>query len=149
MIWALSQSGPRNPGKGDPVTYNRTETRYSEYGTGDFPDVFTERSITMREIKLTNDNYEEEVTNAQVPVLIDFSAAWCGPCRALAPLVAEIAEEYDGRVKVCTVDIDEQPGLASSFGIMNVPTLVVMKNGKISRRSVGLVSRSRIRSMLG
>ena len=103
----------------------------------------------MREIKLTNDNYEEEVTNAQVPVLIDFSAAWCGPCRALAPLVAEIAEEYDGRVKVCTVDIDEQPGLASSFGIMNVPTLVVMKNGKISRRSVGLVSRSRIRSMLG
>lgn len=102
----------------------------------------------MSEINLTNDNYEAEVTNSQLPVLIDFSAAWCGPCRALAPLVAEIAEDYDGRVKVCTVDIDEQPRLASAFSIMNVPTLVAMKDGKVVSRSIGLVPKSRILNML-
>jgi len=76
-------------------------------------------------------NFESEVLKSSVPVLIDFSATWCQPCRALAPLVDQLAGEYEGRVKVTAVDIDESPGTAQKYGIRGVPTLIMIKDGQI------------------
>ncbi|MBE6718406.1 MAG: thioredoxin [Ruminococcaceae bacterium] len=98
----------------------------------------------MAVITITKENYEEEVINSSVPVLLDFWASWCGPCRMLSPIVDEIAEEVEGKVKVGKINVDEQPELAKEFGIMSIPTLVVMKNGEISSREVGLRSKQAI-----
>lgn len=92
----------------------------------------------MAVITITKENYEEEVIKSSVPVLLDFWAAWCGPCRMLSPIVDEIADELEGSVKVGKINVDEQPELAKEFGIMSIPTLVVMKNGEIFSREVGL-----------
>ena len=81
----------------------------------------------MAEINLTTDQFEQEVLKADVPVLLDFWAPWCGPCRMLAPTVEEIAEEYDGRAKVCKVNVDEEEELAIRFGIASIPTLLVFR----------------------
>ena len=87
--------------------------------------------------EINDDNFENEVMKADLPVLVDFSAAWCGPCKVLAPVVEEIAGDFEGRLKVVKVDIDTAQETASKFGIMSVPTLMVFRKGKEVGRTVG------------
>ena len=100
----------------------------------------------MSVITITNENFNEEVINSAKPVLLDFWASWCGPCRMVAPIVDEIAEER-GDIKVGKVNVDEQPELASKFGVMSIPTLVVMENGKIKNQVVGARPKNQIEAM--
>lgn len=102
----------------------------------------------MAEIVITSDNFEEEVLKSDIPVLLDFWAAWCGPCRMVAPLVAEIAAENEGKIKVGKVDVDEEPGLAGSFRIGSIPTLAVVKNGVVTNMAVGYRPKAEIEAML-
>ena len=90
---------------------------------------------------VTDQNFEAEVLQSDVPVLVDFYATWCGPCKSLAPIVDEIARDYDGKVKVAKVDIDRAPGVASSHGIMAVPTLILFKDGAEARKMTGFKAR--------
>ncbi len=95
----------------------------------------------MAVITITKENYDEEVVKSPVPVLLDFWATWCGPCRMLSPIVDEIANEVEGKAKVGKINVDEQPDLAQQFGIMSIPTLVFMKNGEITAKEVGVRSK--------
>ena len=90
----------------------------------------------------------DEAVNGDKPVLVDFWATWCGPCRMLAPVIEEIANEYAGKVKVGKVNVDEEAGLAQMFGIVSIPTLVFMKNGKIIKKSVGYLDADGLRAVL-
>ena len=102
----------------------------------------------MHEITLTQENFEQEVLQSPVPVLVDFWATWCGPCRMIAPVVAEIAEEVAGRAKVGKVNVDEEPELAQQYGIMSIPSLLVFKNGKLVQQAVGVRPKAAIAAML-
>ncbi len=93
-------------------------------------------------------NFDEEVLKSDVPVLVDFTAVWCGPCKQVGPLVDQIADEYVGRVKVTKLDIDESPGTAQKFGIRGVPTLLVIKNGEVVGQQVGAVPKSTIAQLI-
>ena len=101
----------------------------------------------MAVMTITKENFEKEVLDSREPVLLDFWASWCGPCRMVSPIVDEIAEEVTDK-KVGKVNVDEQPELAERFGVMSIPTLVVMKNGKIAQRAVGARPKSDILAML-
>ena len=96
---------------------------------------------------LTNENFEQEVLQASTPVLVDFWASWCGPCRMLSPVVDEVSEEV-GVVVVGKVNIDEQQDLASRYQVMTIPTLIVFRNGQEADRSVGVVPKQKILDML-
>ncbi len=102
----------------------------------------------MSEIILTEQNFRQEVLNSEKPVLVDFWATWCGPCKMLAPTISQIADEQEGIVKVGKVDIDQQPQLAAQYGISSIPTLIVFKNGKVAASSVGVRSKGMIEDML-
>ena len=91
----------------------------------------------MNEVRLTKNNFKDEVLNSNIPVLVDFWATWCGPCRMVAPIVEEIADEYDGRIKVGKVNVDEEPELAMQFRVASIPTLMVFKNGQLINTAVG------------
>ena len=106
------------------------------------------RNKSMAEIKITAQNFDDEVLNSTIPVLVDFWASWCGPCRMLAPSVAQLAESYEGKVKVGKVNVDEEPQLAARFGIMSIPTLIVFENGEIKNQSIGLCSYEELESMI-
>jgi thioredoxin 1 len=103
----------------------------------------------MSALTITKNNFEAEVTNSPVPVLLDFWAGWCGPCRMIAPVVESIGQELQGKVKVGKVNVDEQPELAARFGVMSIPTLVAIKDGKVSGTKVGVRPKEDILSMLG
>ena len=102
----------------------------------------------MSVIKLTSANFEEEAIKSEKPVLIDFYADWCGPCRMVSPIVDEIADEHP-EYKVCKVNVDEEGALAEKFGVMSIPSLFVMKNGEIANSSVGAIPKAKILAMLG
>ncbi len=101
----------------------------------------------MSVLNINNVNFNEEVMNSDKPVLLDFWAPWCGPCRMVGPIVEEIAEERVD-VKVGKVNVDEQPELARQFGVMSIPTLVVIKDGKVVNQSVGMRPKNQILEML-
>lgn len=98
-------------------------------------------------INISMNNFQQEVVNSDKPVLLDFWAPWCGPCRMVMPVLEEIAKERSD-IKVCKVNVDEQPELARQFGVMSIPALVVLKNGKIVNQSMGAKPRSQILAML-
>lgn len=100
------------------------------------------------EITVTMENFEQEVLKSELPVLVDFWAGWCGPCMMLAPVVEEIAHEYEGKVKVCKVNVDEQGELAQKFGIMSIPTVLVFKDGQVKKQSVGFVPKEKLTELL-
>ena len=102
----------------------------------------------MSEVILTDANFENEVLKAQGPVLVDFWATWCGPCRMLAPVVEELANEYAGRVKVCKLDVDQGMNAAGKYQISSVPTLVAFKDGQIAFQAVGLQSKETLAAKL-
>lgn len=101
----------------------------------------------MSVINLTADNFDEEVLLSDKTVLVDFFAVWCGPCRMVSPVVDEIAEERED-IKVCKVNVDEQPGLAERFSVSSIPALMVFKDGKAVRSEVGVMPKQAILSML-
>ncbi len=101
----------------------------------------------MSVLKLTSTNFNKEVLQSDKPVLIDFWATWCGPCKMLSPVVDEISEEVSG-VKVCKINVDEEPELARQFQIMSIPTLVVIKDGKLVNQSVGVKPKAAIVNMI-
>jgi thioredoxin 1 len=102
----------------------------------------------MSVVTITNDNFQNEVINSEKPVLVDFWASWCGPCRMVSPIVDEIAEESNGKYKVGKINVDEQPELAAQFNVMSIPTLIVFKGGTAVKTSVGVRSKADILSML-
>ena len=102
----------------------------------------------MSEIILTSKNFEEEVLKSEIPVLVDFFATWCGPCKMIAPVIEELAEKYEGKVKIRKVNVDEENELAMKFQIASIPTLVLFKEGKVVNTKMGLCSKSEIESMI-
>lgn len=101
----------------------------------------------MAVVTLTKSNYEKEVSKSDKPVLIDFFAHWCGPCRIVSPVVDEIAEENE-QFKICKVNVDDEPELSQQFGVMSIPTLAVVKNGEVVSTEVGVRSKQAIIDML-
>lgn len=101
----------------------------------------------MNEIIVTKENFRSEVLESDIPVMLDFWAEWCGPCRMLAPVIEEIARDH-AEITVGKVNVDEQPALASMFGITSIPTVIVFKNGQVSDSSVGFRQKSELEQML-
>lgn len=102
----------------------------------------------MAEIKLTEQNFETEVINSDIPVLVDFWAPWCGPCRMLAPVLEELSQEYEGTAKVGKVNIDEEMKLAQRYDISSIPTVMFFKGGKVESVSVGVHPKADIEAMI-
>lgn len=102
----------------------------------------------MSDIKLTDQNFEEEVIKSDVPVLVDFWAEWCGPCRMVAPVVEQISKEYKGKLKVCKLNVDDSPKTASSYDIMSIPTLAIFKNGKVVDKIVGALPKAELETAI-
>ena len=99
-------------------------------------------------IALTDDNFSDEVLCAELPVLVDFWATWCGPCRMIAPIVEELSSEYEGKAKVCKLDVDTAQKTAAEFGIRSIPTLLIFKEGKVADQLIGVVPKQQITEKL-
>ena len=102
----------------------------------------------MAELKITRENFENEVMKSDIPVLIDFWAPWCGPCRMMGPIIEQLAEEYEGKAKVGKVNVDEEGELSQAFGVMSIPTIVLVKDGKVVRQAVGARPKEEVEAML-
>ena len=96
----------------------------------------------MSEVAVNDTNFKQEVLDESLPVLVDFWAEWCGPCRMIGPVVEELATEYQGKLKVCKVDVDQAPNTASEYGVMSIPTVAIFKNGKVVDKVVGAVPKA-------
>lgn len=99
-------------------------------------------------LHVNDKNFATEVLNAGVPVLVDFWATWCGPCRSISPIVEELAEEFTGRIKVTKLNVDENPATPSQYGVRGIPTLILFKGGKILDQIVGAVPKARLKTMI-
>ena len=95
-------------------------------------------------VHVTDASFESDVLQSEVPALIDFWAAWCGPCKMIAPLLEELSDEYAGRIKVCKIDVDSNPQTAAKYNVRGIPTLLVFKNGSIEATKVGALSKSQL-----
>ncbi|MBR2142194.1 MAG: thioredoxin [Anaerovibrio sp.] len=102
----------------------------------------------MAEVKVTKDNFQKEVLESDIPVIVDFWASWCGPCQMMAPILAEIAEENEGSIKVGKVNVDEELALSSQYGIVSIPSLYVFKNGKITNQYIGYITKDSVLALL-
>ena len=102
----------------------------------------------MAELKITRENFENEVMKSDIPVLIDFWAPWCGPCRMMGPIIEQMADEYEGKVKVGKVNVDEEGELSQAFGVMSIPNIVLVKDGKIVKQAVGARPKAEVEAML-
>lgn len=102
----------------------------------------------MAELKITRENFENEVMKSNIPVLIDFWAPWCGPCRMMGLIIEQLAEEYEGKAKVGKVNVDEEGELSQAFGVMSIPTIVLVKDGKVVRQAVGARPKAEVEAML-
>jgi thioredoxin 1 len=102
----------------------------------------------MAIVHLTDSNFKKEVVESDLPVLVDFWANWCGPCRMVAPVIEELAKEFDQKIKIGKVDVDENPNIASQFGIMSIPTLMFFKKGKVMEQAVGALSKSDLKKKI-
>ncbi|MCF7908570.1 MAG: thioredoxin [Candidatus Omnitrophica bacterium] len=100
------------------------------------------------EAKVNDSNFKREVLESGLPVLVDFWAPWCGPCLMVAPVVEEIAKDYQGKLKVCKLNVDEAPKTASEYGIMSIPTLVIFKAGKVVDKGVGALSKAELETLI-
>lgn len=102
----------------------------------------------MHYVTLTDANFEQEVLRSNMPVLVDFYADWCGPCRAVAPIIEELASEYSGKVKIGKLDVDSNPAIAGAFGIRSIPTLLIFDNGRLVDQIVGAPGKPYLRERL-
>ena len=102
----------------------------------------------MAELKITIENFENEVMKSNIPVLIDFWAPWCGPCRMMGPVIEQLADEYEGKAKVGKVNVDEEGELSQVFGVMSIPTIVLVKDGKVVKQAVGARPKAEVEAML-
>ena len=102
----------------------------------------------MAELKITRENFENEVMKSNIPGLIDFWAPWCGPCRMMGSIIEQLAEEYEGKAKVGKVNVDEEGELSQAFGVMSIPTIVLVKDGKVVRQAVGARPKAEVEAML-
>lgn len=103
----------------------------------------------MAEVILTKENFEAEVLNSDIPVLVDFWASWCGPCMMLSPIISELADEFEGKIKVGKVNVDEQNELAMQYRVASIPTLLLFKDGQLAKTSVGFMPKADLISSLG
>lgn len=102
----------------------------------------------MSELTVTKENFETEVLSSDVPVLLDFWASWCGPCKMLSPIVAAVAAKYEGKLKVGKINVDEQPELAAAFRVSTIPLVIVMNGGQVMNSSIGYAPQERIEALL-
>ncbi len=99
-------------------------------------------------LQVTDKNFASEVLQSTLPVLVDFWATWCGPCRAISPIVEELAKEYSGKVKITKLNVDENPATPSQYGVRGIPTLILFKGGKVLNQIVGSVPKARLKAMI-
>ena len=113
-----------------------------------FVNLLNQRGKAMAVVHLTDSNFKKEVIESDLPVLVDFWAAWCGPCKMIAPVVEELAKEFDRKIKFGKVDVDENPNIAGQFGIMSIPTLMFFKKGKVMEQVVGALSKADLKKKI-
>jgi len=99
-------------------------------------------------IEINDSNFKSEVTDSAMPVLVDFWAPWCGPCRMITPILEELAKEYDGKVKVVKINVDDSPNTAGEYGIRSIPTLILFKDGKVFEQTVGAQSKENLKQLV-
>ena len=102
----------------------------------------------MAELKITAANFENEVLRSDKPVLLDFYADWCGPCKMLSPIIEEVRKETEGKAVVGKINVDEQQELAMQFGVMSIPTLLVFENGKVVKQSIGYIEKDEVMALI-
>ncbi len=111
-------------------------------------DTLEATAVSDRIVHVTDGSFEEDVLKAEDPVLVDYWAEWCGPCKAIAPILGEIAEEYAGRLKIAKLNIDENPSTPPKYGIRGIPTLMLFKDGNVEATKVGALSKSQLSAFL-
>ena len=100
----------------------------------------------MAEVILSEKNFEQEVINSNIPCVVDFYATWCGPCKMLAPILEEFANDNEGKIKVCKINVDENLAISAKYGIVSIPTLMLFKNGEVIKTSLGYITRAQLDS---